>query len=58
MKMGRPKLPTGQAKTVTLAIRFSEAEATEILKATKKAGLHHAEWARIHLLAAARSGKV
>ena len=58
MKMGRPKLPKGQAKTVTMAIRFSEAEATEILKAVSKTGLHHAEWSRNHLLSAARSGNV
>ena len=58
IKMGRPKLPKGQAKTVMLAIRFSESEASEILKASKKAGQHHSEWSRNQLLKAARSGNI
>jgi hypothetical protein len=51
-KMGRPKLPKGEAKKV-FSMRFSKHERDKIKDAAKRAGEKVTKWARKVLLKAA-----
>jgi predicted HicB family RNase H-like nuclease len=51
-KIGRPKLPKGEAKKV-FSLRFSKPEREQIKHAAKKAGEPVTKWAREALLRAA-----
>lgn len=51
-KMGRPKLPKGEAKSVILKSRVTPAEQKEIERAAKETGI--SEWVRRVVLSAAR----
>ena len=51
-KIGRPKLPKGEAKKV-FSLRFSKHEREKIKAAAKKADRPITKWAREALLAAA-----
>lgn len=53
-KMGRPKLPKGEARKV-FPIRLSDPERLAVEDAAKKAGLRPSEWARNVLLSASLS---
>ena len=52
-KMGRPKLPKGEAKGVLIALRFTPLEAKQIDAAIKRAGQKKTQWMRNALLSAA-----
>jgi hypothetical protein len=52
-KIGRPKLPKGEARSV-FSLRFSQAERKKIETAAKKSGEPLTQWARNALLAASR----
>lgn len=52
-KIGRPKLPKNEKKTV-FSLRLSAIEATQIERAAKQAGEPVTRWARTALLAASR----
>lgn len=52
-KMGRPKLPRGEAKGVLFAVRVAKGEAERIQTAIKRSGLSKPDWARNALLSAA-----
>jgi hypothetical protein len=51
-KIGRPKLPKGEAKTL-FSLRLSKPERQKIEHAAKKAGVKVTKWARESLLTAA-----
>lgn len=53
-KMGRPKLPKGEAKSLTIRARVSPEEYKAIGDAAKKQGEKLSEWARKALLDAAK----
>ena len=53
-KMGRPKLPKGEAKTETLRVRLTAAEKA-VIEAQSK---NPSEWARQRLLAGLPVGRV
>ena len=52
-KMGRPKLPKGEAKNVLVAAKVSKADYERILAAMKRAGMKESEWVRKSVLEAA-----
>ncbi len=52
-KMGRPKLPKGEAKTVLVAGKVSKADWEKIHAAMQRSGLSESEWVRLAVLAAA-----
>jgi hypothetical protein len=52
-KMGRPKLPKGEAKAFQIGVRFNRNEAGKIRTAVAKTGLTNADWARNVLIGAA-----
>jgi len=52
-KMGRPKLPTGEAKGVLIGARFAPNEAKQVIDAVKRAGKVKSDWVRTILLSAA-----
>jgi len=52
-KMGRPKLPKGEAKVFQIGVRFNQGEAGKIKTAVAKTGLTNADWARNILIGAA-----
>jgi hypothetical protein len=52
-KIGRPKLPKGEAKSCMVRARVTPSELKAIEKAAGKAGV--SEWARFHLIAASAS---
>ena len=52
-KMGRPKLPKGEAKAFQIGVRFNRDEAGKIRTAVAKTGLTNADWARNVLVGAA-----
>ena len=52
-KMGRPKLPKGEAKAFQIGVRFNSQEAGKIKTAISKTGLTSADWARTTLVKAA-----
>ena len=54
-KMGRPRLPKGQAKDFQIGVRFTRKEAEKIKKAISETGLSNANWARNALIQAASS---
>ena len=54
-KMGRPKLPKGEAKNVLVAAKVSKADYEKILAAMKRAGMTESEWVRQAVLAAAEA---
>lgn len=49
-KMGRPKLPKGQAKGELFAVRVSKDEADKIHSAIKKSGKKKPHWLRDAIL--------
>ena len=49
-KLGRPKLPKGEAKSFTVRARMSPAEFKIVEERAKKAGKPISEWARSILL--------
>jgi hypothetical protein len=53
-KMGRPKLPKGEAKAFQIGVRFNNEEAEKIKSAIAKTNLSNADWARNALIDAAR----
>ena len=53
-KMGRPKLPKGEAKAFQIGVRFNSQEAVKIKSAIAKARMTIANWARNALMNAAR----
>ena len=52
-KMGRPRLPKGQAKGVLIGARFSPPEARIVAGAVKRAKAVKSQWVRMCLLTAA-----
>lgn len=54
-KMGRPKLPKGEAKGVLFAVRLAAAEAVKVQQAIEASGLTKPDWARNALLFAAKT---
>jgi len=52
-KMGRPKLPKGEAKGELIAARFSALEAKQIHAAIARSGRTKPEWVRNSLLSSA-----
>ena len=52
-KMGRPKLPKGEAKGVLIGARFSPDESRRVHDAVKRSKLVKSDWVRKHLLQAA-----
>ena len=55
-KMGRPKLPKGEAKGVVIGARFSQAESAVIHTAIKNSKQEKPAWVRTALLDAAIKG--
>jgi hypothetical protein len=51
-KMGRPKMPKGEAKAAVLTLRLTAAERRAADAAAKRAGLPVSEWARQAIVAA------
>lgn len=58
IKMGRPKLPKGQAKPVLIAARFSTDEGIKIHAAIKASGKSKPEWVRASLLKMVDENKI
>lgn len=54
-KMGRPKLPVGEAKGVLIGARFSIEESKAVHDAIKRSGVVKSDWVRARLLDAAKS---
>ena len=54
-KMGRPRLPKGQAKGVLIGARFSPPEAKIVADAVRRAKAVKSQWVRVCLLSAAES---
>jgi len=52
-RMGRPKLPKGEAKGVLFAVRMKKPEADQVDKAIRQSGMSKPDWARAALLNAA-----
>jgi len=52
-RIGRPKLPKGEAKGALFAVRVSKPDAEAIQAAIKRSGTGKPEWLRNALLAAA-----
>ena len=52
-KLGRPKLPKGEAKSVLIAAKVSKDDWGKIQAAMKRSGLSESEWVRQAALAAA-----
>lgn len=55
-KVGRPKLPKGEARKTVFPLRMSAEEHKLLTKAAAKAELPLSEWARNHLLSKAKAG--
>lgn len=53
IKVGRPKLPKGDAKDVLIGARFAPDEAEKVEKAARRASQNRSEWVRSVLLNAA-----
>ena len=53
-KMGRPKLPKGQAKSFQIGVRFNGEDIAVIKGAVSKSGCKAADWARNTLLSVAK----
>jgi hypothetical protein len=47
MRQGRPKLPTGQARTEKIPVRFSKAERRNYEKEAEEKGLTLSVWIRM-----------
>jgi hypothetical protein len=45
-KLGRPKLPKGEARTEILQIRLTKSELTDVENKAKSKGVVLSEWAR------------
>ena len=54
-KMGRPKLPKGQAKGTLFAVRVANDEARTILGAVKRSGVPKPQCLRNALISAAKT---
>lgn len=57
IKMGRPKLPKGEAKGVLFAVRVAKPDADSINAAIRRSGLSKPDWQRHALLAAAAASQ-
>jgi hypothetical protein len=57
-KMGRPKLPTTEAKGAQYAVRLAKADADAVNRAIKHSGKSKPDWLRNALLTAAQAGNV
>ena len=53
LKMGRPKLPKGEAKGILIGARFSPEEAEIVSDAAFRSNQNKSEWVRKTLLVAA-----
>lgn len=53
-KIGRPKLPKGEAKGEVFSVRVAANEAAQIGLAIRKSGMSKPEWARNALISMAR----
>lgn len=53
-RTGRPKLPKGQAKLVTVALRVTPDDRKAMGRAAKSGGVSFAQWAREALIAAVK----
>jgi len=54
-KLGRPFLPSGKAKSVLVAVRFSADESARIDKAVKRSKQEKPQWVRDTLLSATKN---
>ena len=54
-KIGRPRLPKGEAKGVLIGARFSPPEAKIVTEAVKRAKKVKSDWVRTVLISAASS---
>ena len=54
-KPGRPKLPKGEAKGKIVPIRFTKAEAEQLVKAANRNNQALSEWIRRTVLAAPKN---
>ena len=54
-KLGRPKLPKGEAKGALFAVRLAKPDADTINAAIKRSGTGKPEWLRNALLASANA---
>jgi hypothetical protein len=54
IRMGRPPLPKGEAKSVVLALRLTVSESRMVQAAAKQAGLAPSQWARLALVRSAQ----
>lgn len=52
-KLGRPKLPRGEAKREMFAVKLSKPDAGKVYEAIERSGLPQADWLRAALLRAA-----
>jgi hypothetical protein len=52
-KMGRPKLPKGEAKKELFAVKLSKLEAEKVYAAIDRSGVPYPDWLRGALLTAA-----
>ncbi len=48
-KMGRPKLPKGEAKTENIQVRLTKAELASVETKASAAGLTVSEWIRVSI---------
>jgi hypothetical protein len=54
-KIGRPKLPRGEAKGAQFAVRLNKADCEKVYAAIKRSELEQPDWLRKALLDAAES---
>jgi hypothetical protein len=52
-KMGRPKLPKGEARKELFAVKLSKLEADKVYAAIDRSGQPYPDWLRAAILAAA-----
>jgi hypothetical protein len=57
-KVGRPPTPRREYKNPGISVRLSADERKDVDTAVRHSGLSQSDWARKHLLAAAKSGSV
>lgn len=58
IKLGRPKLPKGQAKPVLIAARFTASESEQVHDAIRASGKSKSEWVRGRLLNVVDENKI
>ena len=52
-KIGRPKLPKGEARRELFAVKLSKPESDKVYEAIDRSGLEYPDWLRAALLSAA-----